>query len=146
MDGANWTSSAIEAAIPIVVCGLMLGGAFTAAIVAMILKGREKERLHRERLFFAEKGIEIPRELYGFEESKPSDYRTTRVVLLITGVFFLVLSVGVLVGIGIREGLREAAPGFVVAAIGASLLLAERMIGRRFGSAVNGRESGPARG
>ncbi|RPJ41194.1 MAG: hypothetical protein EHM19_12405 [Candidatus Latescibacterota bacterium] len=140
MNEQSWAGTAIEAAIPALVAGLSIIGAFTAAIMAMILKGREKERLHKERMLLVEKGAEIPRELLGPAEKKPSDYRTTRVVLLITGAFFIVMSVGVVVGIGIQEGIREAAPGVIAGAIGAGLLVAERMIGRRFGPRAGGTE------
>jgi hypothetical protein len=140
MDEPSWTASALEAVLPALVVSLLLAGAFAAGITAMILKSREKERLHKERMLLVERGAEIPRELLGFEEKKPSDYRTTRVVLLITGAFFIVMSIGVVVGIGVQEGFREAAPGVISAAIGAGLLVAERMIGRRFGSRTNGKE------
>ncbi|MBM3321276.1 MAG: hypothetical protein FJY73_11425 [Candidatus Eisenbacteria bacterium] len=100
----------------------------------MILKSRERERLHKERMFLAEKGLEIPRELYveREKEKKPSDYRTTRVVLLISGVFMVVTGVGMFIGMGIQEGFREAAPAFAAGAIGAGLIISERMIARRF--------------
>lgn len=140
MNEPSWAGTAIEAAMPALVAGLSIIGAFTAAIVAMILKGREKERLHKERMFLVEKGAEIPRELLGPAEKKPSDYRTTRVVLIITGAFFMVMSVGVVVGIGIQEGFREAAPGIIAALLGAGLLVAERMIAKRFASRAGGTE------
>jgi hypothetical protein len=34
-------------------------GAFTVGIVSMVLKSRQEERAHRERMFLAEKGLEI---------------------------------------------------------------------------------------
>ena len=51
--------------------------AFAVGIVAMLLKSRASERAHRERMFMAEKGLEIPKELYNAQEKRPSDLRGT---------------------------------------------------------------------
>ncbi|MFH1681296.1 MAG: DUF6249 domain-containing protein [Candidatus Eisenbacteria bacterium] len=138
MNESCWAVSAVESFLPFLIPVVVLIGAFAAAIMAMILKSRERERLHKERMFLAERGLEIPRELYGIEEKKTRDYRTTRVVLLITGIFMIVTGIGVLIGVGIQDGIREAAPGLIVSAIGVGLLIGERMIARRFVSANEG--------
>jgi hypothetical protein len=132
MNETCWAASVAASLAPYLVPSLAILGAFSVGIAAMVLKSRERERLHRERMFLAEKGLEIPRELYGIEEKRPSDYRTTRIVLLISGVFMIVTGVGAFVGIGMQEGFREASPAFVASALGIGLVISERMIARRF--------------
>ena len=61
-------------------------GAFAVAITGMILKSHARDRQQRERMFFAEKGMEIPKELYEIREPrKPSDFRGGRAWLMILG-------------------------------------------------------------
>jgi hypothetical protein len=113
--------------IPIVA----ISGAFIAGIVAMILASKAKDRVHRERMFMAEKGIEIPRQLYGGGREKgPRDYRTSRVWLIVLGVLMIVIGIGVMITVGIQEGMREGVSGVIVIFIGIGFLLAERMIRR----------------
>ena len=53
-----------------VICGAAVG------IAAMTLKARQKDRMHRERMFMAEKGLEIPSDLYEQREAKAgNEYR-----------------------------------------------------------------------
>lgn len=120
--------------IPIVA----ISGAFIAGIVAMILASKAKDRVHRERMFMAEKGIDIPRELYGgAQQKKPRDYRTSRIWLIVLGVLMVVIGVGVMITIGIQEGMDEGVSGVIVIFIGIGFLIAERMI-RRIAIGSNG--------
>jgi hypothetical protein len=132
MNEPSWMQSAVDVAVPALALILLILGAFTAGITAMILKARHNERLHKERIHLMEKGLDVPQALYGVTQKRIRDYRTTRVVLLITGWFMLAMGPFILIGIGVQEGFREAAPAFSTFGIGAGLLIAERMIGGRF--------------
>ncbi|MCK4548454.1 MAG: hypothetical protein KAW17_13550 [Candidatus Eisenbacteria sp.] len=103
--------------------------AFAVAIVAMVLKSRAKDRQHRERMFLAEKGLEIPPELYGTqEEKKPSDFRAVRALLMILGAITFFVGIGVMVSLTTRNGFYEGVYGMIPLFIGLGFLAAERMI------------------
>jgi hypothetical protein len=110
-------------------------GAFSVGIVAMVLRSREKERAHRERMFMAEKGIEIPKELYGVnayvkEQKKPGNYRTARAWLLVLGIITIFIAVAAMIVVGVQSGIRDAIGAVVAIGIGISFLAAQWMLGR----------------
>ncbi len=111
-------------------------GAFTVGIVSMIVKSRQEERAHRERMFLAEKGLEIPRELYGTEaaapkvsaEDKPSDLRWLRTLLIVFGTLMLFIGLGVLIMLTYQSDIREGMNGVVPLMIGLGLLVAAWLV------------------
>lgn len=116
-----------------------IAGAFIAGIVAMILASKAKDRVHRERMFMAERGIEIPPALYGGgnQEKRPRDYRTSRAWLMVLGVLMIVIGLGVMLLVGVQEGMDEGVAGVLVVLIGIGFLISERMI-RRMVAGSNG--------
>jgi hypothetical protein len=120
--------------IPIIV----LIGAFAVGIVAMILKNQAKERQHRERMFMAEKGIEIPRELYEVPPAKPqpNGFKAGRAFLTVFGMLLVFVGIGVLIAISIRDGFDVGINGLIPFFIGIGFLAAERMIARMNGKTV----------
>ena len=107
-------------------------GAFAVGIVAMVERSKNLERNHRERMFLAEKGLEIPKELYGVQQQKQEarrgDYRTLRVWLIVLGVASIVVGVSVLVGVSIQTGIRDGMGGIFPLFIGIGFLISERAI------------------
>ncbi|MFZ1948077.1 MAG: DUF6249 domain-containing protein [bacterium] len=100
-------------------------------VVAMILKSRADGRRHKERMLLAEKGMEIPPQLYDTPErrdSKPNGYRTGRVWLLVLGSLMVFIGLGVIV-FGAARG-EHAENGLVPLFIGLGFLAAERMIAK----------------
>jgi hypothetical protein len=113
--------------IPIVA----LVGAFAVAIVTMILKSHARDRQHRERMFMAEKGLEVPKELYDQPEpEKPNDYRSTRALLMVFGWIIVGVGLSVLIALSVRTGIHEGIYGIIPLFIGLGFLLSERMIAR----------------
>jgi ABC-type Fe3+-siderophore transport system permease subunit len=121
-------------------------GAFTVGIVSMILKSRQEERAHRERMFLAEKGLEIPKELYQSQsaqmlkqicesgvagvpvEKKPSDLRWLRTLLIVFGTLMLFIGLGVLIMLTYQSDIREGMNGVVPLMIGLGLLVAAWLV------------------
>jgi hypothetical protein len=113
--------------IPIVA----ISGAFAVAIVAMILKSHTRDRQHRERMFLAEKGMEIPKELYEIPEPrKRNGFRASRAALMVLGSICVFVGIAVMITLGVRDGMREGIFGIVPLLIGAGFLSGERMIAR----------------
>jgi len=105
--------------------------ALVIVIAAMILKSKADARKHTERMMLAEKGLEIPRELYdqvSRPEVKPNGYRAGRAWLVIFGCVLVFVGLGVIV-FGFAAG-EHAENGLVPLFIGAGFLVAERMIAR----------------
>jgi hypothetical protein len=105
--------------------------ALVIVIVAMILKSKADARKHHERMLLAEKGLEIPRELYdqvARPEAKPNGYRAGRAWLVIFGCVLVFVGLGVIL-FGAARG-EHAENGLVPLFIGAGFLVAERMIAR----------------
>ena len=119
-----------EETVPFLVPIVAIGGAFAVAVVAMILKAHTRERHHRERMFLAEKGMEIPRELYEIKEPKPNGFRASRAWLMVLGTLCVFIGIGVMIALGVREGMYEGINGVIPLLIGVGLLGAERMIAR----------------
>jgi len=118
----------------------ILGG-FATGIVAMILKSKDRERAHRERMFLAEKGLEIPWELYGVgpeqKKEKRGEFRTARAWLFVLGTTMLFIGVGVMIQLGVHEGLRRTLDGTVPAAIGIAFLVCQSLL-RKLAEKTNG--------
>jgi hypothetical protein len=110
-------------------------GAFAVGIVAMILKNQAKERQHRERMFMAETGMEIPRDLYDVPASKPQPdgFRAARAFLTVFGMLLVFVGVGVVIAISIRDGFNQGINGLIPFFIGIGFLAAERLIARMNG-------------
>jgi Domain of unknown function (DUF6249) len=122
-------SGAEMAALTIPMAAMMMG--LVIVVVAMILKSRTDAQKHRERMMLAEKGAEIPRELYGDVaklESKPNGYRAGRAWLLVLGCILVFVGLGVTV-YGAARG-EHAENGLVPIFIGAGFLVAERLIAK----------------
>ncbi|MFH1312221.1 MAG: DUF6249 domain-containing protein [Candidatus Eisenbacteria bacterium] len=105
-------------------------GAFAIVITAMILQSKARDRQQRERMFMAEKGLEIPRELYQIRETRKRDFRGGRAWLMILGTICICVGIGVMIMLGVKEGMHEGIAGIVPIFIGAGLLLSERMIAK----------------
>jgi hypothetical protein len=126
-----------NAMAPFLIPIVAIVGAFTVGIVSMIVKSRQEERAHRERMFLAEKGLEIPKELYGPEAAaaakvtvgKPrSDLRALRTLLIVLGTLMVFTGLGVTIMLTYQSGVREGVNGVVPLMIGLGFLAAERMI------------------
>lgn len=121
----------ISRAIPLLIPIVAILGGFAIAIVAMVISGREEERTHKERMFYAERGLPIPPELMKAKtpvEKKRGDLRALRTVLVVIGVVMVSIGVGVIAMLTIQNGLRDGMNGVVPLLIGVGLLVAERMI------------------
>ena len=123
----NGDAAMLAFAIPMTAMMVVL----VIVITAMILKSRADARKHNERMQLAEKGLEIPRELYdqvARPESKPNGYRAGRAWLVILGCILVFTGLGVIV-FGLAAG-EHAENGLVPLFIGVGFLVAERMIAR----------------
>jgi hypothetical protein len=108
-------------------------GAFGIVITAMILRGKSLDRQHRERMFLAEKGLEIPPELYEVRDNqkrKPNGFRAGRAWLMLLGTLLIFIGIGVMIAVGIRDGMEYGVNGIIPMLIGVGFLVAERMIAR----------------
>jgi hypothetical protein len=109
-------------------------GAFAVGIAAMVIKSKERERTHRERMFLAEKGLPIPKELFEIEKEmkkdKKGDFRIARAWLIILGTTMICIGVGVMVQLGIQDGFRDTFNGAVPLAIGIGFLICQALLGQ----------------
>ena len=108
-------------------------GAFGVAITAMILRSRTLDRQHRERMFLAEKGMEIPQQLYENGERrshKANGFKAGRAWLLVLGTLLIFIGIGVMIALGVREGMDQGINGVIPMLIGAGFLTAERLIAK----------------
>jgi len=114
--------------IPIV----FLIGAFAIGIVAMILNSKSKERRHQERMYLAEKGMDIPMELYEArkEEVKENGYKGGRIWLIILGLLNVFIGLAVIIMLSLKGETHDAVGGIVPIGIGLAFLLSERIIAR----------------
>jgi hypothetical protein len=108
----------------------MILSLFWIVIMAMLLRHRAHERLHRERMMLAEKGLEIPAALYPGAAKPNGDLRIARAWLLVVGTVMAFIGVAVMITVGIKEGIVEGASGIAPLAIGLGLLAAERVLVR----------------
>ena len=104
------------------------------SIIAMVLSSRAKERLHKERMYLLEKGMEIPPELYDTRKPETKErrngYRAGRVWLIILGLLFTFIGISVVIMPLVQGQGGNAAGGLVPIGIGAAFLVAERIIAR----------------
>jgi flagellar basal body-associated protein FliL len=114
--------------IPIV----FLLGAFAVGIAAMILNSQAKERKHRERMYLAEKGMDIPTELYEVQkqEVKENGYKGGRIWLIILGLLCIFIGLSVIIMLSLRGETHDAVGGIVPVGIGLAFLLSERIVAR----------------
>jgi len=106
-------------------------GAFGIVITAMILRGQSMARQHRERMFLAEKGLEIPPELYDVKETRrhrPNGFKAGRAWLMILGTLLIFIGIGVMIAVGVSEGMDRGVNGVIPLLIGIGFLAAERLI------------------
>lgn len=108
----------------------MILSLFWIAVMAMILRHRSQERLHRERMMLAEKGLEIPAALYPGAAKPSGDLRTARAWLLVLGTVMAFIGVAVMITIGVQEGPAQSTNGVAPLAIGLGMLAAERLLVR----------------
>jgi hypothetical protein len=106
-------------------------GAFAIAVVSMILKSRAKDRQHRERMFMAEKGLEIPSKLYDIpQQPKPNGFRGARAWLMVLGTTMVFIGIAVIISLTVRDGVHQGINGIIPLLIGVGFLASERMIAR----------------
>ena len=107
-------------------------GAFAVGIAAMILRSRERERVHRERMFLAEKGMPIPKELYDVEKEirkeKKGDFRAARAWLIILGTTMVFIGIGVMIQLGVQNGFQDTFNGTVPLLIGVAFLVCQALL------------------
>jgi hypothetical protein len=107
-------------------------GAFAVAITGMILKSHARDRQQRERMFFAEKGMEIPKELYESREpKKPNGFRAGRAWLMVLGYICVFVGIAVMISVTVNTGFHDGVFGIIPALIGVGFLVSERMIASR---------------
>lgn len=114
--------------IPIV----FLIGAFAVGIVAMWLNAKAKERRHKERMYLAEKGMDIPPELYEVQkqEVKENGYKAGRIWLIILGLLCIFIGISVAIMLSVRGQTYDATGGIIPVGIGLAFLVCERIIAR----------------
>ena len=125
-----------NAIAPFLIPIVAIVGAFTVGIVGMMVKSRQEERAHRERMFLAEKGLEIPKELYGHEaavpcvpvEKKSGELRWLRTLLIVIGTLMVFIGAGVMIMLTNQGDIRDGMNGVVPLMIGLGLLAAERLV------------------
>jgi len=125
-----------NAIAPFLIPIVAIVGAFTVGIVSMIVKSKQEERAHRERMFLAEKGMEIPKELYGPHapavcvpvEKKRSDLRGLRTLLIVLGTLMVFIGLGVMIMLTYQGDIRDGMNGVVPFMLGLGFLVAERLV------------------
>ena len=125
-----------NAIAPFLIPIVAIVGAFTVGIVSMIVKSRQEERAHRERMFLAEKGLEIPKELYGSHvpsvcvptEKKRSDLRGLRTLLVVFGTLMVFIGLGVVIMLTYQGDIEDGMNGVVPFMIGLGLLVAAGLV------------------
>jgi hypothetical protein len=124
----------VNTMVPYLIPITVLIGVFAIVIVAMVLKSQAKDRQHRERMYMAEKGLEVPRELYDIPEvkpqPKPNGYRAGRAWLIIFGTLCIFIGVGVVISLGVRHGMHEGIHGMIPIFLGIGFLVSERLIAK----------------
>lgn len=92
-------------------------GAFGTAIASIIIRGKERELEHQERLIAMEKGIPIPEPK---KEKRPPRYLAVRA----WGLVMTLLGLALVVAISLQTGIRYGAWGLLPLAIGLGLIMA----------------------
>ena len=122
-----------EAMAPVMATVAILSTVLLITVGSMFLRSRAQERLHRERMFLAEKGLPIPQELYTPKKTDNGDLRIARAWLLVLGVLMLSIGIAAMIMIGVTDslGFRASLRGLPPFAIGIGLLVAERVLVKR---------------
>jgi hypothetical protein len=111
-----------------------IAGAFAVVITAMILKSQARDREHRERMFLAEKGVEIPSALYenrdGPAPNPNNGFRAGRAWLMVLGSMLIFIGIAVMIAVSVRDGIHYGINGLIPLFIGVSFMVAERLIAR----------------
>jgi CubicO group peptidase (beta-lactamase class C family) len=115
-----------------VLAGLAIVGAFAVALMSMTLRSRARERAHRERMVLAEKGLDIPAELYALERPPSESLRGLRIVLVVLGVVLVLSGIGAMVALAAEDGLRGVLNGTAPLLLGLAMLISERVVARVF--------------
>jgi uncharacterized membrane protein SpoIIM required for sporulation len=118
---------------PYLIPAVAVAGAFGIGITAMILRNQSMARQHRERMFLAEKGMEIPRELYEIRDDgkrKSNGFKAGRAWLMLLGTLLIFIGIGVMIALGVSEGMDRGVNGIIPMLIGVGFLTAERMIAK----------------
>ena len=124
--------------VPFILPLVAILGAFAVAIAGMILKSHARDRQQRERMFFAEKGMEIPKELYESREpKKPNGFRVGRAWLMIMGYICVFVGIAVIISVSVNQGFHNGIFGIIPMLVGVGFLTAERMIAKSVAK-VNG--------
>jgi hypothetical protein len=124
--------------VPFILPIVAILGAFAVAVTGMILKSHARDRQQRERMFFAEKGMEIPKELYESREpKKPNGFRAGRAWLMILGAICIFVGIAVMISVSVSQGIHDGVFGVIPLLIGVGFLVAERMIAK-FVAKANG--------
>ncbi len=118
----------MESLAPVLVTMVMLSVILIIALVSMFLRFKAQDRLHRERMLLAEKGLPIPPELLAPPPRTNGDMRKARAWLLVLGVTLLFAGVAAMIAIGVEDGARASVRGIAPLAIGLAFIAAERVL------------------
>ncbi len=125
--------------VPFILPIVAILGAFAVAVTGMILKSHARDRQQRERMFLAEKGMEIPKELYESREpKKPNGFRVGRAWLMILGATCVFVGIAVMISVSVNQGIHDGVFGVIPLLIGVGFLVAERMIAKSVAKANGG--------
>jgi len=102
------------------------------AFIYLYFRNKERDRAHKERMALAEKGIEIPPELYPSSSQGKSDFTTLRVWLLIIGIVLIFMSIGMHIVPGSPLYFVHDNRSIVGFAMGIGFIVAERVIAKVF--------------
>jgi short subunit fatty acids transporter len=128
-DTIPFTLSIVDM-MPFVIPIVAIVCVFAVGIMAMFFQGQAKERAHRERMFLAEKGMEIPPQLYEKPRKKSNGYRSARAWLLVLGTTLILIGFSVMIAVGVKDGANECVAGVPPLFIGIAFLISERLISR----------------
>ena len=109
---------------------IFLVGSFAVWIVSMIMRGKEKERLHRERMLLLEKGLEVPGRIEDTRGRARHDPQSVREGLRLSGTFFIIVGLFPVMVIAINKGFPALLYGSSMLFIGIALLVCERVMAR----------------
>ena len=97
---------------------IAIAGGIGIAIVAVIMDGRQKELVHKERLLAMEKGIEL------LPEPLAKPQRPSYIGNRNAGLVVLFLGIALTIALSVVEGWNGGVWGLLPVAIGAGLLVA----------------------
>jgi hypothetical protein len=115
-DMFGFDAGVVALLIPIVA---VVGG-MAIAIVGVIIKGKEEELKHKERIIAMEKGIPIPVS----EPLPPKKEKPRYLAIRAWGLVITLIGVAVMISIAIGSDLRNGIWGLIPTGLGVGLLLA----------------------